>query len=152
MCLLLSPWRQLEKDRDEQRGGGVGISWPHATVPPLYLPWRSPISPAVGQSGPTCSVQTSLEDIRLLGETPSANRECATWQRDTCSRSMRLGHVSVEPHATRLWSKERQRAAAVTPERRKPLQTPCCSCRRHLYHYLFTRKKQGSNRDSHKKH
>lgn len=38
MCLRLSPWRQLEKDRDEQRGGG-GVSADH--MPPC----RRSISP-----------------------------------------------------------------------------------------------------------
>ena len=54
---------------------------------------------SAGQSVDRCS---SLEDIRLLGETPYANSERATRLRDTCSHSVKLGHVSVEPHATRL--------------------------------------------------
>lgn len=57
------------------------------------------LNQSIGQSVDRC---WSVEDLAMLSETPYANSGCVTWLRDTCSHSMKLGHVSVEPHATWL--------------------------------------------------
>ncbi len=101
MWLLLSPRRQQEKDRNEEREKEGDISWPHATKPPLLLPWQSQ-----SLSGSICWQMFKPGRLLLAQWDTLCNSESATRLRDTCSHSTKPGHVSVKPHATRLTVKE----------------------------------------------
>lgn len=96
-CLPGDSQRKTEMNKERKRK----ISADH--MPPC-LCCISPDSLhlSAGQSVDRCFAKASLEDTGSLSETPYANLECATCLRDTCSHSLKLGHVSMEPRARRL--------------------------------------------------